>query len=147
MHGGMLFSPVAVILSIRFQTAAGLAAHRQERLDMIAEAVTMFDSQHALSSLEGEGVPCGPVHHPRHEVLTDPQLAVNQTLVEAEHPLCGKMIFPRPAARFDSKFEIRYHAPLIGEHTAEILEELGVSKERIHNLSQKKVIRTTGGLH
>lgn len=131
----------------RFQTAAGLAAHRAERLDMIADALGLLDSRSALALLEAAGVPCGPVHHPRHELLSDPQLAANQTLIEAEHPVCGKMVFPRPAARFDSEFSIRHHAPLIGEHTLEVLTEAGVSEDEIQQLTHKKVIRVTAGLH
>ena len=65
----------------------------------------------------------------------------NELLVESEHPHAGPMREPRPAARFDATpAGIRRHAPLLGEHTDEVLRELGVDPEEIAALRRSAVV-------
>jgi len=95
-------------------------------------------------------IPCpalGPVHHPRENILKDPQLLANGTIITDTHPVVGLMRFPKPAARFDVPFRIRHHAPMIGEHTAEILFEIGYGENEITRLNETKAIRSDPGLH
>eukprot|EP00658_Telonema_sp_P-2_P025765 TRINITY_DN20384_c0_g1_i1.p2 TRINITY_DN20384_c0_g1~~TRINITY_DN20384_c0_g1_i1.p2 ORF type:complete len:145 (+),score=28.70 TRINITY_DN20384_c0_g1_i1:629-1063(+) len=134
------------LTDLRFKDAAGLALHRGDRLDMIAAAVRPFSSEQVLRALEAEQVPCGVVNT-RLSLLKDPQLAANCTVMTAEHPIAGAMVFPRPAARFESPFQIRHHAPAIGEHTVEILRGVGYSSGEIASLQRQGVIRADGALH
>jgi crotonobetainyl-CoA:carnitine CoA-transferase CaiB-like acyl-CoA transferase len=70
-------------------------------------------------------VPCAPVLT-RRELLADPQVAANGLIVEFDQPGLGRIRQARPAARFErTPAEIRRPAPAIGEHTSEILAELG----------------------
>jgi crotonobetainyl-CoA:carnitine CoA-transferase CaiB-like acyl-CoA transferase len=71
-------------------------------------------------------VPCAPVLE-RHEVFEHEQVKVNQTVSEYDHPVAGRIRQPRPAARFDrTPAEMTRHAPVLGEHSLEILAELGL---------------------
>ncbi len=69
------------------------------------------------------------------------QVVANGTLVESNHPTMGAIREPRPAARFESTpAAIRSPAPRLGEHTDEVLGELGRSEEEIGKL------RATGAI-
>ena len=71
-------------------------------------------------------MPCAPALD-RSEVFEQEQIKVNETIEELEHPVAGRIRQPRPAARFDkTPAAIGAHAPTLGQHTEEILEELGV---------------------
>lgn len=88
------------------------------------------------------------MHHPRSDIITDPQLVLNGTVQKATHPHAGAMQFARPAARFgDADWALTRHAPLIGEHNKEIMRELVVPAARIDELCAKGVLRAQPGVH
>ncbi|HEX7035310.1 MAG TPA: CoA transferase [Pseudomonadales bacterium] len=109
----------------RFATPGGRVVHVRERLALMAEVLTGRTTAEWLERLDAEGVPCAPVLE-RHEVFEHPQVKVNGTVVEVDHPAAGRIRQPRPAARFDrTPAEPVRQAPLLGEHNREILAELG----------------------
>src|SRR5690606_9966251 len=84
-----------------------------------------------LERLDREGVPCAPVLE-RHEVFEQEQVRINGTVAEHDHPVAGRVRQPRPAARFDrTPIELNRHAPVLGEHTREILTELGFDPDAL----------------
>ena len=84
---------------LRFTTPAGRVKYADARLELTAEVLTTRTSAEWLARLDAEQVPCAPVLS-RKDLLTDPQIAANQLIVESEHPSLGRMRQPRPAARF-----------------------------------------------
>lgn len=77
----------------------------------------------------------------REEVLHNAQVVANQIIVESEHPHAGPMRQPRPAARFDrTPAALRGFAPLLGEHTDQLLAEAGVATEELAALHEQGVI-------
>lgn len=89
--------------------------------------------------LAAEDVPHGIVRR-LEEVHEDPQVQWNETFVEQEHPVAGRMRAPRHAARFlGTPLEDAAPAPLLGEHTDEILAELGLA-ERVEMLRADGVV-------
>ena len=93
-----------------------------------------------LDRLEAEDVPCAPVLR-RKDVIAHPQIQANETVVEVDHPIAGRLRQARPAARFSSTpAEIRRGGPRLGEHTAEILQSLGYAREEIEDLRVAGVI-------
>ncbi|HEX4890438.1 MAG TPA: CoA transferase, partial [Alphaproteobacteria bacterium] len=58
------------------------------------------------------------------------------------HPKAGvKMRSPRPAARFGGDaWQVEHHAPMLGEHTEEVLREIGKTTSDIASLREKGVI-------
>lgn len=110
----------------RFNTPNGRIVNVQERLQMTAEVLATRSSAEWLARLDAESVPCAPVLD-RHEVFEHEQVRINEMVEELEHPVAGRIRQPRPAARFDrTPAGIRRHAPLLGEHTEELLRELGL---------------------
>ena len=68
----------------------------------------------------------------RSEVIQHPQVRENRIVVETEHPVAGPLRQARPAAQFSATpAAIRRGAPLLGEHSQEILAELGYSAVEI----------------
>ena len=114
----------------QFLTAAGD--------DLEGVALAKFRCEDWLERLTAEGVPCAPVLT-RTQMLTDPQVVANGIVVETEHEQAGRLRQARPAARFsETPASIRRGGPGLGEHTAEVLAELGFSKAESESL--------TGGL-
>ena len=115
----------------RFQSGAGRFTNAAERLELTAEVIATRSTADWLERLRAEQVPCAPILT-QEELLLDPQIAANELIVESEHPHAGPMRQARPAARFDvTPAEIRLPAPDLGEHTHEILTEIGLSPAEI----------------
>jgi crotonobetainyl-CoA:carnitine CoA-transferase CaiB-like acyl-CoA transferase len=109
----------------RFRTANDRIVNVAERLAMTAEVLATKPSAEWLERLDREGVPCAPVLE-RHQVFEHEQARINRMVDEYDHPVAGRIRQPRPAAQFDrTPASIRRPAPTLGEHDAEILEELG----------------------
>ena len=87
-----------------------------------------------------QDVPCAPILS-REDLLHDPQIAANELIVESVHPHAGAMRQPRPAARYDATpAEISRPAPMLGEHTDEVLGEIGIGGDKIAELRKAGVI-------
>lgn len=96
-----------------------------------AEAVAGFTTEAIRARLEAEDVPHAVVLK-RDQVEADPQVIHNGQIAVTDHPAAGRIRMPRPAARFgDAPVDERRHAPLLGEQTDEILEELGRSADEV----------------
>ena len=119
----------------RFKTPALRQRHINERLAMTQDAFRTRPAEEWLPRLTEAGVPCAPVLT-RTEMLTNPQVVANGILVETDHPQAGRLRQARPAARFsETPATIRHAGPALGEHTAQILAELGYSKADIEALA------------
>jgi crotonobetainyl-CoA:carnitine CoA-transferase CaiB-like acyl-CoA transferase len=116
---------------MRFRTPQDRVVNVKERLELMAEVLATRSSGEWLERLDREGVPCAPVLD-RHEVFAQEQVKVNETVAEYDHPVAGRIRQPRPAARFDrTPAEPTRHAPLLGEHSREILTELGFDPDTL----------------
>ena len=124
----------------RFCNAAARVVNWDERLELTAEVLRTRTTAEWLERLDAEGVPCAPIND-RGALLTDPQIAANELIVESVHPHVGLVRDTRPAARFDrTPAEIGRPAPLLGEHTDEILGESGLSADEIRALHDRGVL-------
>src|SRR5947207_12078982 len=81
----------------------------------------------AMEILNQYDIPCGPILSMK-EIAEDPSLRETGTIVEVDHPTRGKYLtVGNPIKLSDSISEVT-RSPLLGEHTDEILDELGYSK-------------------
>ena len=118
----------------RFRTPAGRMKHADARLDMTAEVMKTRTSAEWLARLDAEQVPCAPALS-RHDMLTNEQIVANRLIVESEHPHVGRTRMTRPAARFaETPAELRLPAPMLGEHTEQVLTDIGLSSTQIADL-------------
>jgi len=115
-------------------------AHRDELVAKISTALRKLPSAEIIGKLEQAGVPCAPVLEVP-DVLNDPQVAARQIFFDMDYPDIGKIKLVNIPARpsgIDKVENVR--APLLGEHTAEILAEIGYDSAKIDALAQKRVI-------
>ncbi len=120
----------------RFQTTAGLVANASARLELMAEVLKTRTTDEWLEALDREDVPCGPVLT-RDHIHENAQVRENAILVEDDHPVAGRMRQPRPAERLDATpSAISRPAPMLGEHSEEVLRETGFSAAEIAALRE-----------
>ena len=124
----------------RFRTPAGRVRNATERLRMTAEVLATRASGYWIPRLDAEGVPSAPVLT-RRELLTHEQIVANELIVEIEQPGLGKVRQARPPARFaTTPAAIGGPAPFRGEHTEQILGELGMAPGEIAALVDGGVV-------
>ena len=84
-------------------------------------------------------IPCGPILSMK-EIAEEPSLRKTGTVVEVDHPKRGKYLtVGNPIKLSDSPTEVK-RSPLLGEHTAEVMKELGYTSEQIEALRSERVI-------
>jgi crotonobetainyl-CoA:carnitine CoA-transferase CaiB-like acyl-CoA transferase len=95
-----------------------------------------------IEHLRRAGVPVVPVRHFK-EMFDDPQIAANELIAEVVHPEFGKVRQTGMLTKFSStEAHIDRAAPLLGQHTDEILREyLGYDSAKIAALHQSRIVR------
>ena len=84
-----------------------------------------------MEALEAAGVPCAPINTVD-KIIEDPQIKAREMIVELNHPVAGNMKVPGVPIKFSATpGSVDTPAPLLGQHTAEILKEmLGWDEEK-----------------
>jgi crotonobetainyl-CoA:carnitine CoA-transferase CaiB-like acyl-CoA transferase len=118
----------------RFATTELRDLNIDARLDLIQSELVKRTTDEWMRVLEAEGVPCAPVLT-RTQMIDHPQIASTGIVVETDHPVAGRVRQTRNAARFSvTQPEHRRGAPVLGEHTDEILREAGYNDAEIATL-------------
>ena len=123
----------------RFKTPALRDQNIDARLEMTQDVLKTRTTEEWLERLEAAGVPCAPVLT-REQVIAHPQVIASGILIESQHPTAGRLRQTRAAARFETPTLVRRGAPRLGEHSREILRELGLPEEAIAGLKQQRII-------
>jgi formyl-CoA transferase len=93
----------------------------------------------AMDLLNQHDIPCGPILS-MEELANEPSLRATGTIVEVDHPKRGKYLtVGNPIKMSDSPTEVT-RSPLLGEHTEEVLAELGYGATEVAELRSRKVI-------
>ena len=91
----------------------------------VEQVLGRHTTAHWVERLDAAGVPGGPVYT-YEQTLSDPQVKARRMVVDIEHPRIGPMkTLGLPVKSDGALTEIRKPAPLLGQHTREVLRELG----------------------
>jgi crotonobetainyl-CoA:carnitine CoA-transferase CaiB-like acyl-CoA transferase len=120
----------------RFRTNGDRMKNLAALTPLVAERMKTRKSADWIREFEAAGIPVGPVNRIG-DMLADPQVAAREMVVEVDHPRAG----PTKALGLPIKFSetpgaITRPAPMLGEHTREILASLGYSDADIERLRQ-----------
>jgi crotonobetainyl-CoA:carnitine CoA-transferase CaiB-like acyl-CoA transferase len=125
-----------------FLTREGRMENREVLEEMIAEWTTQHTKAEIFHLLQQVNIPCGPVNTLA-EVIHDPQVRHRDMVRTIHVENCGDVYVPGvPIKINETPLSMFSPPPKIGEHTEEILEELGYSAEDIDNFGKMNVIRS-----
>lgn len=124
----------------RYATPDARLQHRGELTATLQAILCTKTRDEWLEHLGKYDVLCAPVYdYP--ELFADPQVHHNQMVVEQDHPTAGRIkVIGLPVKLSETPGEVGPAAPLLGEHTEEILQWLGYDAAAIERLRQEKVL-------
>jgi crotonobetainyl-CoA:carnitine CoA-transferase CaiB-like acyl-CoA transferase len=124
----------------RFAVNIERVKHRRELESALEAVIGKHDRAPLLQILEAAGVPATPVNTVD-QVMTDPQTAARQMIERVVHPRLGEIPVVGTPVKFSRmRAGVRRSAPLLGEHTDEILAEHGYTAADVAALRAKKVV-------
>jgi glutaryl-CoA transferase len=123
-----------------FATNAQRVRHRGDLAARI-EAITLGQPRaHWLALFDANDIPCGPINDYA-QVFADPQVRAREMVVDVEHPTLGRIrALGSPIKMSATPPDVRRRAPRLGEHTGEVLRELGLSDDEIATLKRERAI-------
>jgi crotonobetainyl-CoA:carnitine CoA-transferase CaiB-like acyl-CoA transferase len=123
-----------------FADNASRVRHRGALADRIEAITAQRPRAHWLSLFDANGIPCGPINDYA-QVFADPQVLARDMVVETDHPTLGRLrSLGSPIKMSDTPPNVRRRAPLLGEHTVEILREAGYSDSEIDALAESGAV-------
>jgi formyl-CoA transferase len=115
----------------QFADATQRVKNRAALIARIEAITTLEPRQHWIDRFEANGIPCGPINNYA-EAFADPQTRAREMVVEIDHPALGKLHVPgSPIKMSETPPAVGRRAPLLGEHTREVLAEAGCSDDEI----------------
>jgi crotonobetainyl-CoA:carnitine CoA-transferase CaiB-like acyl-CoA transferase len=124
----------------RFRDNPSRAVHSAELAAQLEPVFAAHLTAEWLARLEAAGLPAGPVNDMA-AVYADPQVRAREMMVEIEHPIAGRVKnIGVPVKLSETPGAIRRPAPTLGQHTDEILGEIGLAPNEITALRAARVV-------
>lgn len=124
----------------RYATNDNRLQNREELVKTLSQILKQKDSHELMTKLMAADVTCGPLLDVG-EMIDDPQVIARGMIFDSDYPELGKIKIGRTPLTFSETMpQVRSRPPLLGEHTNEILKELGYSKAEIGRLAKKGII-------
>ena len=120
----------------RFASNADRMRNLAQLTPILADELRRRPSAAWIERFEAAGVPVGPVHQIG-DMLADPQVAARDMVIEVDHPRAGRTrAIGAPIKFSETSGDLTRPAPLFGQHSREILEQLGYTAAEIAALSR-----------
>ncbi len=129
------------ITDARFAADHLRVQHRDELAAFIDAETAKASCAFWIEALDKAGVPCGPILD-YEDALTTPQAIAREMTVDVEHPTLGPLrTLGTPIKMSSTPLNPRKRAPLLGEHTDDVLISAGYSEDEIEQLRSAGVAR------
>jgi formyl-CoA transferase len=124
----------------RYETQQARSQHAAEVDELIAGWTRQHSKEEAMKLIGAAGVPAGAVFDTV-ELMNDPSLTERGIMQTIEHPTTGKVKMPAWPVRFDGSPAKVKPSPLLGQHSAEVLQSwLGMSAAEVDGLKQDGIL-------
>ncbi len=124
----------------RFSTNVECIAHYEELMPIVRDIVRRRTTDEWLADLRAAGVPCGRINTVA-QALNDPHLHERGIIVQLEHPALGALrSIATPVHMSDTPLTYRLHPPRLGEHSDEVLAELGYDEQTRRRFRAQAII-------
>jgi crotonobetainyl-CoA:carnitine CoA-transferase CaiB-like acyl-CoA transferase len=124
----------------RFATNATRVRHRDELVPLLATLMRQRGRAQWLEALEAAKVPCGPINS-LDDVFADPQVQARQMTLTVPHPHNPQLeLVASPMKLSATPVQSRRPPPLLGQHTDEVLREIGITEAELAQLRQNGFI-------
>ena len=122
-----------------YATNSARVAHVDQLEEELSEIFSQRTTGHWVEALDAAGVPGGPVLT-YDQVLEQPQVRAREMILEVDHPRLGTIhMLGMPAKASRSPARVRRPAPLLGQHTTEVLAGAGYDAETVQRLIEEGV--------
>lgn len=124
----------------RFKTNKDRVNNRELITQILAKAIKQKPTNYWKEQCDKANIPSGPIQNLQ-QVSNDPQLREREMFITQQHPQAGEIRLVGSPLKL-SKTPVKYdlHPPMAGEHTEEILQQLGLEKGEIQSLKENKII-------
>lgn len=124
----------------RFITNSKRLENRDELTEILALRFKTKTSQEWLIHLNESGIPAGPIQNMK-EVFEDPQVNAREMVYEVNHPTVGEIkLVGSPLKLSKTPVKLDQYPPLAGEHTEDVLLEIGYTKKMIEEMKTLNII-------
>ena len=127
----------------RFTKNADRLANRDELVEVLNPILSAKPSAHWLAELEAQSISCGPINN-LEQVFADEQVKARGLAVELPHPALGSKpvkVLASPIRLSETPVEYKRAAPMLGQHTDEVLREvLEMDESAMQSLRDKGAI-------
>jgi crotonobetainyl-CoA:carnitine CoA-transferase CaiB-like acyl-CoA transferase len=128
----------------RFATPSARFINATARINKMQEYISQRTTAEWLERLDAADVPCSPILR-RAEIINNDQVVARGLIEEFDQPTVGRVRQPKPAAIFElNKAAIGGPAPRVGEHSRDVLRELGYADAAIDQMVTSKAVRVAG---
>ena len=124
----------------RFANNPDRVKNRQELIPILEDLFRQKPMAEWIKLIQKADVPCGPLND-LEMAFTDPQVVHNQMVVEMEHPRAGKQrSLANPIHFMGTPARYELPPPVLGQHSREILQELGYNPDQIRDFRAAKIV-------